>query len=146
VPIVYLDTSAAVSVFGKWNVASGGREYLLIFNGTNFQWFVSSDGTGNTSIVNTASISTATWYFLYCYYDGTNIGLSVNNGTAATAAFSADIKDATTTFAIGADFVAGVASNFWNGRIGPVVIWKRTLTAAEQTYLYNSGTGRVPIP
>jgi len=31
-----------------------------------------------------------------------------------------------------------------NGRLDAVIVWKRVLTVAERTALYNSGVGREP--
>ncbi len=118
---------------------------ITVIGGTQpgFQFGVSSAGTtynANVSATNFGVISSGTWYFVVCQYDGTNISISVNNGTPNTTAFSADIFSGAAQFNIGKSNLA--VQNFVNGIIDAVGIWKRVLNADEITYLYNGGNGR----
>lgn len=97
---------------------------------------------GNGSAVKTATftitLSTATWYFWYAYYDGTNIGISINNGTVITTALAAAFSPGAQAFDVGAG-IGGVVT--FDGRMqclgGDDVAG---LTAAQVTSLYNAGT------
>lgn len=81
----------------------------------------------------------ATWLHLYAQYDSVAnlLGLSVNNGTLNTAALATGGSVTSGAFAIGTES-PGV---YFNGRIDEVAFYKRVLTAAERTALYNAGNG-----
>jgi hypothetical protein len=67
------------------------------------------------------------------------INIQVDNATVNSAAYSAGVADGANGFRLGAQD-NGV--DFWNGRIDAVGFWKRVLSGAEVTSLYNSGNGR----
>lgn len=99
-------------------------------------------GTDTTVTANTfGAISAATWYFVVAWHDSVSnqIGISVN-GTADTAAHSAGVFDGTGPFAIGARVNA--TSDYWDGLIDEFGFWRRVLSGAEITELYNAGAGR----
>jgi hypothetical protein len=135
------------ALIGKWNVfGSGQREYEILYlaGGTQrFQFSVTTNGTTITTVTanNFGAASTSTWYFVVASYDGSNISINVNNGTANTATFTAGVFDGSSNFAIGNDS----DGDFMDGLIDMVAVWKRTLSAAELAYLYNSGNGRAPL-
>ena len=141
---VYADSLTGVDtheIIGKRN-AIDSLEYSLRTDESDlFSFFVTSDGTvGTITLVTAEALSTATWYFVVAWYDGTNINLQVNNGTIHSTAFSADIFDGTSEFDIGA--VASLLPGWsWDGRIDSVGLWKRVLTADERAALYNAGAG-----
>lgn len=142
---VYLDTKTAVrDLITKWG-AAGQREYLLAYsNATDrFEWYVSNDGTGGpVATANTfGSPSTATWYFIVVYHDSVNnlIGISVNNGAFNTTAHTTGVFNSTTAFQLGGRS-SGPA--YHNGRMDAVGFWKKVLSGAEITELYNAGAGR----
>lgn len=83
---------------------------------------------------------TATLYFVLGWHDPVNdvVGIQINDGTADTTAHTAGIVDGTGDFE-----VSGVTfSNFWDGTIKKLSIFRGVLSAAEKTWLYNSGSGR----
>jgi hypothetical protein len=135
---VRFDSLVAAGLVGKWG--SGSLEYLVFFDGTNLRFHVSNDGTGNTSVVNSASISTNTWYFFVAWHDAANdtINLSVNNNAAASTGHSGGAHDGGSSLLLGQNEEGG---SYLNGRLDSVSIWKRLLTAGERTQLYNSGNG-----
>lgn len=142
---VYFDAKAAQrAILGKYQTTTN-QEYLLWYNTTldRFRFNVYSDGTdGTLTAVNADTLgvpATATWYFVLAWYDGTNINISINNGAADTAAFSAGVYDGAAPLEMGAN--SSLSFN-WDGRIDEVGIWKRVLTSAERTSLYNSGNGK----
>jgi hypothetical protein len=130
-------------VIAKWNSLTPQREYYLWYSNTNsrFEFGVRDSGdTTNTAVnaTNFGAASTATWYFLYAYHDSlaNEIGISVNNGAVNTTPTSSGVRDGTAAFTIG---VQADPTNYWDGLIDEVAFWKRTLTAAERTRLYEDG-------
>lgn len=107
------------------------------------QWAVSSAGTTYNATVtasNFGAVTTGTWYFVVCQYNGSNISISINNGTPNTTSFSADIFSGTTPLYFGQSNL--ITPNYMNGALDAVGLWKRALASEEITYLYNSGSGR----
>lgn len=138
----YLDNKSTYRhAWAKWE--SGVQfEYRLLYNvdTDKFEFWVSSDGSGFSTVTATSfgSPSTATWYFIMCRYDGTNISISVNDGTVNNTAFTADVFNGTQAFRLGSK----TGGDYWDGRIDAVGLWKRALTTAEVTEFYNAGNGR----
>jgi len=139
---VYLDSKLSyMGLVSKWS--AGDVEYLLDYDVSvdRFIFFTQKlDNSGSINVIaNTfGSPSISTWYFIVCRYNGTAINISVNNGTVDSAAFAFDIRDGTAALELG----RLAAANYYSGRIDEVGIWKRALTAAEITELYNSGSGK----
>lgn len=142
---VNVENIAIRTIVAKYNTTGNQREYALRFNNTPnpdvFQFIVSNDGTA-TNILSASTHgapSTGSWYFVVAYHDnGTEIGISVNDGAFDTAAHTTGVFAGSATFCIG----AWDTGNYWDGQIDEVGIWNRLLTAAEITWLYNSGNGR----
>ena len=65
------------------------------------------------------------------------LNIQVNNGTIDSAAQTITPGDGAAEFEMGADR----SINFMNGRIDSCSIWKRVLTPAERTTLWNGGAG-----
>ncbi len=125
----------------KWNGGST-KEFLLAVNSNKFDLFYSGDGSEqpNLPAATFGNISLATWYFVVFWHDATanQVGIAVNAGTADTASHSTGIFDGTSQFQIGGKQDGGN----WDGLIDEVGFWKRVLTEAERTELYNAGAGR----
>lgn len=144
---VNLKTKATMSFVDKYVSTGDQREYTLGYDssGDRFRFVTSRDGTGATTLtINANSFgapSTGTWYFLLAEYDATSnlIKISVNNGTADSAAQAAGPFDGTASFTIGASGAG--TGNFANALIDEIGIWKRLLTSGEKASLYNSGSG-----
>lgn len=139
---VYMDTKPSFA----YVAAKGANEYYLLYQSDldRFVWTVGN--TGTLSATNFGSPSTATWYLIIAWHDSVNnqIGISVNNGTADTAAWSSGSSDTIDPFNIGT--VNGITTVDWNGRIDEVGFWKKVLTAGERTELYNAGVGKTCCP
>lgn len=119
-------------------------EYAIYYAGgaNRFVFRVLGGGTNDLVTANTfGALATGTWYHVIGYHDSVNnvIGIAVNAGTPDTAAHSAGIQDSTGNFYLGRDGTAG--QRFFNGELDEVGLWKRVLTSAERTSLYNSGAG-----
>ena len=84
----------------------------------------------------------ATWFFLVLWFDTTanTWNMTVNNSTTSSAATGSNAPSTSTTaFTFGAHAGPGA---YYDGRLDQWGFWKRVLTSAEKTYLYNSGNGR----
>ena len=142
---VYLDSLGAVldPFVSKWNSTGSQRSWTLLYSkGENkFGWAVSSNGSTSTNVYITAP-STATWYFLVGVHDADNdeIQLYIDASTPQTAAFSAGARDTTASLQMGT-IIEGGGNYIMDGRMGPVFLYRKALTAAEITSLYNSGNG-----
>jgi hypothetical protein len=143
---VYLDSkTAARTVCAKRGVAGvSGGEFSLVYDNSadRFLFSVFDSTTGaNTATANIfGSPSTGTWYFLVGMVEGGNVKISVNGGAFNTTAKTVTIPDSAHPFYIGAQ--QPTPTFFWDGRIDTVGIWKRALTAADLTELYNGGAGK----
>lgn len=146
---VKLNDKSAQRVFvSKWNNADTGRSYKLFYGAgaDRFHFAVTSDGTTTTQTTVNAdtlgSPSTGTWYFIVARHDDTSgeISISVNAGTADTAAHASGIFSGNSALNVGLD---ENNVNPMDGQIDEVAIWSRLLTDAEVTTVYNGGTGIV---
>lgn len=146
---VYMDSAPAaqMGIIEKWDTGlTNQREYAFYWDNTSnrFVFVVSPDGTSsnNGSVItnNFGAPSTATNYFIVIWHDSVNnqLGIQVNNGTANTSSYSGGVFDSTSGLSIGAQTNP---STYWDGRISGVGFWKKVLSAAERTQLYNSGVG-----
>ncbi len=147
---VNINTAAAPRVIAsKWGNA-GAREYRLYYSTamTNFVLTTSVAGTVGVEVAasNFGAPSLSTWYFVACGSDAVNdnIWISVNNGTANTLANVGGTFDSTAPFYMGQQ--ADAASLPFDGQIDEMGFWKKKLSAAELTGLYNGGAGRTCCP
>lgn len=125
----------------KWISGSASRSYIVAWrNGTGWTFYVSSDGADTIGpATDTTSTSVNTWYFFVAIHDSVNneLRISINDNTPTTFSHSGGVFDGT------ADFVLGEAfGSYFGGRLDEVAMWRRALTSAEITELYNSGSGR----
>lgn len=143
---VYIsDKTATRSIFSKFRGSAGARSYGCDYlsSSDRFRFYVSPDGSAATTVTadNFGSPSTLTWYFIVCWHDSSanTINIQINGGTADSAAHSTGVFDSTTDFELGR---RNTDNNPLVGRLDEWGFWKRTLTATEKTFLYNSGAGR----
>lgn len=136
---VYFTTTAFAGLAGKWGPGPV-LEYLVYFDGTNIRFHVSANGGSNVSVANSHTISAGVWYFFVAWHDSVanTINLSVNNNTPASVSHSGGVFNGDAAFCLGRN---EEGLSWLNGRLDSVSIWKRLLTAAERTQLYNSGNG-----
>ena len=147
---IYFDTTPA-SYFGlvtRWH-GSGVNQTEYIFYKTNlnpgvFEFAVSSTGADATVVTASTfgNVTTGTWYFVVCWHDSVlnTINIQVNNGAVDSVAYALGVFDSNAVFRLGGQEL--VPTNFLDGRMAGMGFWKRVLTAAERTYLYNRGQGR----
>lgn len=116
-----------------------GRDYTLTVSGNTLQWYLNGGGM----IVQIGGLSTGVWYQTIAWHDSVadEVSVSLNNGSLTTASTGGTApNDTGTEFNIGARRYPGF-EDYFDGLIGPVRFWKRTLTGPERTQLYNSGAG-----
>jgi trimeric autotransporter adhesin len=128
----------------KDNNAGAGVEYELEYENTTdrIRWRVRGE-TLNADVL--GSPAAGTWYFVVAWHDSAQAKrfVQVNDGTANSAAQITPPADGAAALDIG----RWEAGFYWDGLIDEVGFWKRVLTAAERTTLYNGGAGRTyPFP
>lgn len=138
-----------MTILGKWTAQNNDREYRVLYVSATdrFGFAVSWDGTSaqreDADILGIPS--TGEWYFILAWHDsvGNTLNIQVNDGAVDSAAFSSGGHDDVSDFRIGAAADGGgAATTFFDGRIDESPLYKRVLTSAERTWLYNSGNGR----
>lgn len=109
-------------------------------NNGEIGFYVEGAASSGTVYFTHSAPSLATWYYVIVWHDSVNnlIGMSIDNGTAVTQAYSGGAKSTANAFQIGADTLG--ASGF-SGRLDQACFWKRVLTSGDRTALYNSGNG-----
>lgn len=142
----YLDSKTARRVLASKGASTGATgEFNVDYRSVQdrFSYYVGVGGAAGLVDANTlGSPSLSTWYHLYWQYDGTNVGLSVNNGTLDTAA-STGLGDSADALTLGS--YSDATNILWcmDGRLWQFMYWKgRILTAAERAFIYNNGAGR----
>lgn len=142
----YVNTTQNQILLSKDDDGPGGRDYTIALSsaGALKAYFNGGGGVGvNEVVTSNGAISTATWYYVVVWHDATadtwNMRLDdTTTYTANTGGTSPDVSAA--EFEIGRREYSGAEEPF-DGRIDEVGFWKRVLTGAEITQLYNSGSG-----
>lgn len=124
---------------------AGSRDYsLLLSQATDrfaFIVFRATDSAVTLTATNGGSPSVGVWYHILATHNAAadTMSIRVNGGTTDTKATGGALQSAgTAAFQLGAPaFFA--TNNFMNGVVDEVYLWKRTLTAAEQTQVYQAG-------
>lgn len=137
------EPAANQTILARNTGTAGTSEYVLRRDTATDRFaFYVSNSTGFVSVdFDAINPTTATPYFIVVGHDtdANTIFINVNDGTAETAAFSATIPTTSVEFRIGMDSSAGAVH--WDGLIDEVPFYKSALSAADQTALYNGGTG-----
>lgn len=124
---------------GWQSVPDANSEWMLFLSSGAARFLCRGSGTSPQPQAS-PSLTAGSWYWLMAYHDSVNnqIGISVNNGTVATASHSLGVNDGNREFQIGAS--TGI-NFFWDGLICEFGLWKRLLTSDERAQLYNNGNG-----
>lgn len=140
---VYPDNVTGTVTIASKYAATGAStsEYLLRRTGTTFTFLVSG-GSTTGNVVSSVTVSANQWYYVMAWHDSvTNkINIQVNNGAVTSDDHTAGSNDSNTDFNVGR---RGNGSEYFDGRIDELGIWKRLLTTDERTSLYNGGVGRM---
>jgi len=123
-------------ILGKWSGANSSQ-YLLDYNYSvsKFTFSVYNDAGSSTTLSATlpSPASTGSYYMIDCWHtDGSQIGIRINNGTKYTTSWTGGVKVRDQIFSMGKN---------GNLNLDMTGAWKRNLTDAEVTSLYNSGNG-----
>jgi len=125
----------------SWWATSANRSFTLnLETSGNIRFAVfNSGGTIAASYINTSDWSTGNWYNVTGTYDGSNVKLYLNSILKDTVSLTGQIRSVTATL-----FIANYydESKNYNGNIGPVQIYNRTLSANEVLHNYNALKGR----
>lgn len=140
----YFDTlSANRDLLAQTDTTGNQRGYALFFRvtGTMLRFQASTDGVTFITVDATITPATATWYYIVGWRDraAQTLNIQVNNGAVTAAAYTGNVFASTAQFRIGR---RSDSLGQQDGRIDEAARWNRVLTAAERTYLYNSGGGR----
>lgn len=130
------------TLFGKWN--SNAFDYIVFMNGSTLTGIIGNGAAGQVATPTVAGLSASTWYLAVGWHDATanTFNLQVNDGTVSSASESAAPNSNTTQFNIGANASGAGATNYHQGRIGPLMLGKNYVpTSGDRTSLYNSGAG-----
>jgi len=142
---VYLSSKATqMGIITKWPTGGTGVYFIDYLNSSDrFRFRVTKDGgTSATAIAdNLGAPSTGTWYFIVCTFDGTNLSIQVNNGTADTATLAGTTVDPDNADPFYLGRFSGTTPNYLDGYVDEVGFWKRLLDSEEKARLYNSGSG-----
>lgn len=136
------DLSTYRTILNKDNGSAWEYQLYYATGPDRFQWYVeSAGGAGDVNADVLGSPSINTWYFIVAWHDATanTINIQVNDGTVDSEAYTFGVRDGSGAFYLGRETTANASD--MEGRIGPVMFWKRVLTAGERTSLYNSGAG-----
>jgi hypothetical protein len=132
------------SLIGK--IQNGGAfpvDYFIRYDFDNARArFTVTGSGGDVTCEGNVALTTSVWAFIVAKHDPTanKLYLSVNDqATPAEMAHSLGTTDTTGQLAFGSDSVGG---GFMNGMLDEVGFWKKVLTPAEITWLYNAGNGR----
>lgn len=147
---VNIESGGLAHIIGKGEETPDTIEWWVWLGGDNKPNFaISDDGDVMSDIAAWGSALTvdgSTWYHIAFYHDATGdeIGIIVNDGTPVTTATGGDAPtDRAGPFQIG--FIDG--TTYFDGLIDEAGFWKKVLSSAEITALYNNGDGLTyPFP
>jgi hypothetical protein len=130
-------------VVAKWDAGQFEFELFYAIADDNWRWLLSFDGSNQKIIesANNSAPATGVWQMLTVWHDSVNNvgGIAINAGTPVTSSHTTGVRDGTSAFRVG--MLTG-SSNAFDGLIDELGFWKRVLTSAERTELYNNGSGR----
>jgi hypothetical protein len=132
--------TGAKGILSKY--AAGNLEWVIYSSGAAALIDASDDGTNTVSVNIATGLVIGSWTWIYCQYElaTKKVSIALNNGalSASAALATPGIFAGTRDFKMGSQDGIGVS---WPGRIDECGFWKRLLTAAERTSLYNAGAG-----
>ncbi len=131
-------------IAGKITIGTGLEYSLYYYNpAQRFAWrATSADGFANYTEVQANNFGAPlinTWYFIVAWHDATanTLNIQVNNGTPNSTAYSVGAYDSTFPFRIGSNGI----DEHMDGRIAPVMFWKKVVPSDEKNQLWNAGAG-----
>lgn len=118
------------------------NEYQIYYAASQFVFIVRDASTVSSITATTPTISTGAWYFIVAWHNASanTLNIQVNDGTVYTNSSPVTPRTGTAPLQIGSRDAS--TAGFWDGLIDETGLYKRVLTSAERTWLYNSGAGR----
>jgi hypothetical protein len=147
---VKLDTKTGSEVIvAKDDFGTSNREYLLFWDSSTdrFYFRVSPDGGSGslgTVIANSfGAPASGSWNFVRAWHDASanTINIQVNDGTIDSVSHTTGVFNSAAAFTVGCHLNSGSTTNHFDGMLDQIGFWKRVLTGAESTKLYNGGGG-----
>lgn len=136
-------TGSSMEIIAKDDDAVNSRDYTLtvdIGGGVRFYF----NGGGTPEVTSSVTMSAGNWYFIVVYHDATanTVNISINDGTVDShTTGGAAPQTSAAEFRIGSREYFNF-EEYFDGLIDEPVAWKRKISAAEITDLYNGGSGR----
>jgi hypothetical protein len=149
----YLDSKPAAQMYlaGKYFGAAGRHGYQIAWDNVANRFYFNVRNTADTITTNLVATTfgapaLAAWCLVIACHDSVldRTEISVNNGTVDTANTAGGILSNAEPFWLSR---AAGGEPFWNGRIGPTVLWKSAaggggvLSAAQRGALWAGGVG-----
>jgi hypothetical protein len=122
---------------------AGERQWIIFRDAAAGKWGLLLDSGGTQTTFNATSHSgtrLGSWYNIIASYARGTYSIYINDSTKDSLRSPRKIQNATRVFRIGSDNTNNGTST--NGRVDQVFIWRRELSAAERTFIYNSRLGR----
>ena len=133
---------------------AGSEEYYLRWRNTDnmLRWSIYTNAAAGVGVSYNAALSTGTWYFVCAAIDTTNWVGKLRYGTTSTlydwtntatfAGFGPDNQGTNTGRWLEVGGYSATSSYTLRGLLDEVGVWRRLLTDAEVTNLWNNGSGR----
>jgi hypothetical protein len=137
-------TNVDAPIIAKYPADGSSREYVIRILSTAYSVSVGQDDSTQDTVA-AGTPSNGVWnHVVFTWDNAAHTGvLYVDNdgGTSKVFAITGNYDD-NATFTIGSWSSASVEAHYQNGDIDEVSIWKRKLSGAEVTTLYNGGAGK----
>jgi hypothetical protein len=133
------DNTPSNEVFvGQWQETGNARAWVLGYV-SNFYFAVSTDGaSGTVTSINTGTLTDNVWTHVCGVSDGGNLRLYINGASIGNAGFTGNVYDSTSTVNIAGGSTFAGSTNYFDGSISNISIWKGIgLTAAQVKLLYD---------
>ena len=132
--------SYPTSVAGTQSVVDkqgGGSGWMIRIEGGVYKFYFRN--TTTYGIVNTSAIGVNAWEFVTAQLNGTHMLIYLNTTLVQSQVMTSAAVTNANNMSLGSRTDAG--ADYYSGYIDEVLIWNRSITAAEITSLYNGGLG-----
>jgi hypothetical protein len=123
--------------------ATGRRDYG-IFHHPTAGWVFSVTDPATTAVAVGSASSTGVWIHVLSWWDSADskLRLRINDAITYVSSMTGALSQSIASLRVGADGDGvGGQLGFFDGILDEIGFWKRVLTAAEMTALYNGGAG-----
>ena len=136
-------------ILSKYDQGSTLREWAFVVQADghlHFETYDEDEDKSNSATTAAGTVTTATWYHLVVTYDGTDSSAGVKfykDGESVTVSSTSDAAGYTAMQNTAQPVWIGKwnngSNNYHDGLLDEISVWKKELTQAEVTELYNSG-------